>query len=336
MLISFHYNENFIGFPIFLVLNIIHVIFETECQKNAEFLYYLISYISQILLIIFYFIEKYSSKNENKDIYNLKQNDIKSTIVFSIISFLIFNSINDHLYYLITIDKKEDFIIFVLFYILLERFIINNYFYSHHMVSAYIIFILFIYIFILKIIQSELNLFYILLILANYSYSFSILLIKYINTKYYINIYLLGSIRGIVGTIQFLIQKYDKNILAILDFYNIFFIILYFILIFFTNIFSVKIILKLTPLHSLIIDYITFFISNMILNKYIINDYIIAGLCIISSLIYLEILILNFCNLNKNIKINIIKRGEIEMNKEISSPIISLNGSMASQNILKF
>ena len=36
------------------------------------------------------------------------------------------------------------------------------------------------------------------MILTNYSNSFSLLLIKYINTKYYINIYLLGSIRGIL------------------------------------------------------------------------------------------------------------------------------------------
>ena len=41
---------------------------------------------------------------------------------------------------LINIDEKEYFIILVLFYLLLERFIINNYFYSLHMVSAYIIF----------------------------------------------------------------------------------------------------------------------------------------------------------------------------------------------------
>ena len=95
MLISFNYNVNFIYLPYFLFLNIIQLKFETKYQKNDDF-EFLILYFSEIFLIIFYFIEKYSSKNENKDIYNLKQNDIKLTIVILIISFLIFNSINDH------------------------------------------------------------------------------------------------------------------------------------------------------------------------------------------------------------------------------------------------
>ena len=95
MLISFNFNENFIYFPIFLILNIIHVIFETKYQKKEDFLFFLISYISEIFLIIFYFIEKYSSKvsNEKKD--NLKQNDFKLSIIVLIISLLIFNSIDD-------------------------------------------------------------------------------------------------------------------------------------------------------------------------------------------------------------------------------------------------
>ena len=47
-------------------------------------------------------------------------------------------------------------------------------------------------------------------------------------------------------------------------------------------------------------------------------DYVILGPCIIISLIYLEILILNFCNLNKGIKDNIIKRSKEEIIKELA------------------
>ena len=86
-----------------------------------------------------------------------------------------------------------------------------------------------------------------------------------------------------------------------------------------------KIISKLTPLHSLVIDFSALIIADIIMNKNTIKDNIITGICIISSLIYLEILILNFCNLNENIKTNIIKRGENEMNNESDNDISSLN-----------
>ena len=47
-------------------------------------------------------------------------------------------------------------------------------------------------------------------------------------------------------------------------------------------------------------------------------DYVILGPCVIISLIYLEILILNFCNLNKGIKQNIIIRGKNEIISELT------------------
>ena len=80
-----------------------------------------------------------------------------------------------------------------------------------------------------------------------------------------------------------------------------------------------KIILTLSPLHSEMIYYISSTIIKIKLEKNSIVDYIIFGLCIISSLIYLEILILNFCQFNKNIKENIILRGEKEIIQELAS-----------------
>ena len=200
---------------------------------------------------------------------------------------------------------------------LLEKIIFNEYFYSHQMVSIVIIFISCLFYFILNIIQSKLNLSCILLFLSKYNYSFSLLLIKYIHTNYYINIYLLGFIQGIFGTIFFFILFHNKIPFEILNLDNIFIIIFYFILRVIINFFFFKIISKLSPLHSQIIDYITIFISQLIFKKQKIIDNIIFGLCILSSLIYLEILILNFCDLNKNIKDNISQRGKNEIIKEL-------------------
>ena len=224
MLLSFNFNENFIYILISLILNIIQNFSETQFQKNIEYFLSLIYYISDISLIIFYFIEKYSSKisNQEKDINSFQRNLCNSTIIILIICILIFNSIHEYISFLSYTNQKEEFIFLFLFYILFERFIFKNYFYSHHMVSADIICILFIYYFILNIIQSKLNLSYILFILSRYSLSFSLLLIKYINTIYFINIYLLGSILGIFGTIPFLIIIMNRN-LELLKL-NIFFI----------------------------------------------------------------------------------------------------------------
>ena len=252
-----------------------------------------------------------SNDENNRNSFQPKGCKMKTKIVILIICSLIFDSIYEIKGYFNEINIIEEFITFVLFYILLERIIFNISFYSHHKVSVDIILILFIYYFILNIIQSKKYLSYIFNILINYSYSFSLLLIKYINTQYFINIYFLGTMRGICRTIQ-LIFQFRENIMKILYLDNIYFTLFYFILKLIYNFLLCKIISKLSPLHSELIEYITLFI-NFFIDKNEIIDYIILGSCFISSLIYLEILILNFCDLNKNIKENISERGDYEL-----------------------
>ena len=46
----------------------------------------------------------------------------------------------------------------------------------------------------------------------------------------------------------------------------------------------------------------------------------------IGFLIYLEIIELNFCNMNKNIRQNIIKRSEADLLQEYELDVITLNG----------
>jgi hypothetical protein len=201
-------------------------------------------------LILFYIIEKHLSKNEN-EVYNEKyQTSIK--VIILIICGLIFNSITIYLSYnRDNANEVEDYMILIIFLILIERICFENHFYSHQILSIIIILILFLYFLINNIIQSKLKIFYILIFLENYSESYKYHLIKYINMKYFINIYFLGSINGIFILIQYNIQNYIiyKFNFPQFNLYNICLIILFFILIMINFYLEYKIISELGPIY---------------------------------------------------------------------------------------
>ena len=108
--------------------------------------------------------------------------------------------------------------------------------------------------------------------------------------------------------------------------FNIIMIILYFFILLFIHFLYYTIINKFGPIHSSMSDIISTFILELIFyNQYNSLSIAFGILSIISCLIYLEIIELNFCNLNKNIKKNISKRGE----KEIIEQLI-INDSISS------
>ena len=78
--------------------------------------------------------------------------------------------------------------------------------------------------------------------------------------------------------------------------------------------FHFHVIKKLGPIHSTIIDIISYCIIKLYYHSLPYNDIIYLLLYLFSLLIYLEIIELNFCGLNENIKIEIEKRGKIETN----------------------
>ena len=65
----------------------------------------------------------------------------------------------------------------------------------------------------------------------------------------------------------------------------------------------------------------------MIIQEVKLNDLILVLLTIIFILIYLEIIILNFCGLNENIKENIIEKEENEIIQELISDTDSDNNN---------
>ncbi len=319
MLISIYMQKKHLIYIIlFMIINITSECVLTKLDKNKNF-HDLIYCICESCLILFYIIEKYLSKNEN-DEYN-ENNKILIEVISLIICYLIFNFISIYLSYNRNkINEVEDYMILIIFLILIEKICFENYFYSHQILSIIIIFILFLYFLISNIIQSKLKIFYILIFLEKYSESYKYHLIKYINMKYFINIYLLGSINGIFGLIQHIIQYYIKYKFNFPQFnlYNICLIILLFILLMINVYLEYKIISELGPIHRFMTDFISIYIQEIIINKKF--DLILIGLLlIICCLIYLEIIQLNFCNLNKNLKINIANRMIEGLQKDISS-----------------
>ena len=171
--------------------------------------------------------------------------------------------------------------------------------YSHHILSVILTIISFSILFITYDLYKSLNIFFIF-ILKNYCESFSILLIKYINTIYFTNIYLLGNL---IGLFSFLFQFFYYNINK---FNNA--LIIYFIICFILDILFYYIVLKLDAIHATLCYQITYFLSDFITKKSVFNIYEIILLYffeIISCFIYLEIIEFNFFGLNKNLKDNI-------------------------------
>ena len=76
-----------------------------------------------------------------------------------------------------------------------------------------------------------------------------------------------------------------------------------------------NVIKNLGPIHSAIIDTISYCIIKLCFYYSLhYNDIIYLFLCLFSILIYLEIIELNFCGLNENIKIKIEERAKKETN----------------------
>ena len=148
---------------------------------------------TETFVIIFYFIEKCLSKNSTET-SNIKHNHSSLEIIILIISCLIFKLVFDYeIDFLLFSDKYqflEENAMIILFLFFLNLIIFKKHFYNHHFISIIIVIIIIIFI----RCESTIELSYIIFILKYYSFSFNLLLIKYINTKYFVNIYLLGSI----------------------------------------------------------------------------------------------------------------------------------------------
>ena len=316
MLIILNINKDYLFLLFFLIINFILNSIQKKCvdfyKRNFKFMFGL----SQLCLIIFYFWENYITKEMKKKFNQMKKNKTQITIifliVFSIIFFVIYNYIE--FYFKSNLNIFESYITISLLLILIDLIFFKKHFYSHHIISINLNVFLLIYFIITKKKYVLNDIFF---IIKYYSYSFSFFLIKYINTIYYINIFLLGSLSGISFLVQYFIHN-PYGICIIINQNNFLYVMIFFIVVLIQVFLYFIIVLKLGVIHAFIIDSLSnFILLSFDLSKINKIEIIIIGLSIISCLIYLEIMELNFCGLNHNIKKNIGNRAMKEIKDEI-------------------
>ena len=197
----------------------------------------------------------------------------------------------------------------------------NNKLYSHQLFSFILVIISLSLDFILN---KKVKIVFIILssICKTIPYAITLNIYKYLNESQFVNIYLLGCLNGLIHIINIIIIEYIRKFFNIEFYYLIklplkdkgFIItsILYILSGFFYNYMMFSIIQTLDPIHISIID--------LILDESINDLNLITSVSliftIIGIIIFLEILILNFCGLGRNVKENILNRA-IEENIEI-------------------
>ncbi len=341
MLLSFDIRKADIYILCFIILHI----FEIYLGKWTNQLYILkydkvLDTICPIFLIIIFFIEKKISKKKKKlrvrmlfkNIFteNKKKKNLKNIILIicSICFYIIYHYISDNL-----IDSEEEIEIYL---VIISLFIISRIFektfYSHHKLSIIINLILICHNFYENIGNLKIELFYI--IFGCYCLAFYLSLLKYINTNFFTNIFLLRSIHSIFELIYRIIiykdlKKFNYN------YYTIIIIIEKLIHVFLETI----IILKLGTIQSVISESVARFIPIIYMKltnfNYFKKQYNIVsfGISLISSLIFLEIIQLNFCGLNKNTRKEITERSR-NMNYYLDD--LNLNSGNDSKEIDNF
>ena len=316
MLISCSINKGMFYIFIFMILSLFEAPIKYIFHKKNDDLniYFLIDYIAETSLIIFYIIENKLSKNENE---NEKNYNISSKLIIYIIIELFLICISQYIpicHYITQYDSDnyqinaKQYNNIFLFFFLFDFILLKKNLYYHHILSIIINSIIPIFLFISSIGNKEFLTNFIYFI-RYYVIALFYFLIKLMNNEYFINIYLFGFFSGLIKIIFYFIDSYYKQYIKNQTLFLIFNYLIYV----FHHFFKYKIIFKFEPIHSFLCIFIgEFFIPIIRLN--FTSKLLYYGLSIISGLIYLEIIELNFLGLNINLKKNIDQRGIKEIN----------------------
>ena len=270
-----------------------------------------LDHFSKIFLIIFYLIEKQLSKKTKGEKKYISKNLLillLCTITLSIIYnyFRIFFPYNEESYEMIILIQ-------LLFFYFFHSLIFEKQIYKHQILSITInLFLIVFYIFN----KWLLNLKLIIIIIFSYVSSYSLILVKYINQKYFISIYILGSMNGLIDSIFTLYQLKENIFFENINFGIILLILFNLLLNLFLYYVFYQIIMKLGPIYAFMSGAIGYDILNIIIE--IVNltnllHIIFLLTTLLSALIYLEFLELNFYDLNHNLKKKIIQRNNFEI-----------------------
>ena len=319
MLFTFHLKQNYIFLLILIfislseeIIKLFYDFFHIDKKKDFDSGYPFIYEISKICFISFYFFEKKSSKTNRSFLHYVK-----------------FFSLNNNR----EIISKKNFTIFIFFLsIVLLNFIyiflskkITPVGHENHIISISINILFALIILYLENSFSFSETIYFLL--QTYSYILSLFLIKYLNTYFYLSLFLIVSLTGfsnliiniifsiIKGSFQTTINSEFQLSSILILIYNIVYLFCFY-----------SIVLHIGTIHAITSKCISYFLvlffdilfldesenENDEDNDEIMSELYLFIISIISSLIYLEIIQLNFCGLNKNTQYSIDKRGKKE------------------------
>ena len=326
MLVSFHLKKEYSLILIGVILLIVHEKF-IKSNLNYESI---IPPISQTLLIIVFFIEEKLSKinEENKKIiikWKKVKDNSKQNMIIILIIIIILQICYEYCQKFEIYSKLElNYFILLIYTYIIDLIKFQDQIYSHHIISMIINFIILL-LFILKELKTIITHYYYIpyIIVINYSYSLSFVLIKYLNIKYFMNIYLIASIIGLFKLffkLYIVLGNSFREIKIILS--------LICLMIHFVSLFLIYYVMAhLGLISSLFTYFILYYISLIIQKIFILQKIFLLFaliLSLISAMIYLEILELKFCGLNDGLNEKIKERAEQEKTLlENSSLILS-------------
>ena len=291
----------------------ISIIYENKAQNRIYFI--LIIYVINVL---------FASINYSKFFYNNEMNKFDDLFV-PIELFTLFTSL-----------------------ILFERLILKIHFYCHHIIALFFNFLSIIYIIFITIIHydwkvykiKDLIIVFIIIFQSQILQSFAFIIAKKLNNSYFINIHLIMVIEGIIGMIILIIFdifyvfifKYDNYFIIKLGnpkyeglyFIKFIIIVVYCICICGLNKSYLDITEKVSPIYTMVgkgLSDFTIAIAQLI-EKSLINKQSIKFnakaiffyfFSILGNCIFCEIIVLNFCDLNKNTNKKIHQRATKEI-----------------------
>ena len=306
MFIKFHINREFFYFLLFVPISLIDkgvLKFISKTQLIID----IINNFSMCCLIIFYFYQILYSREKNTK----NKTIISYNIILLIACCILFDLNHLRLLKFNQNNKSLKEIFFVVIFLLIDIIVFNKNIYSHHILSNMIMIIisLIMYIFYSKHLLNFIISFY-FIILESYCYSFQYLIIYYLNSHYFINVFLMGSIIGtselIYNIIVFVTQDEKKII------YTFPFLMFIFIIKFFYHFLFFLIVYKISPIHAFLCYSISSMMFNFIFEKREIFYISLGFFLILSIMIYLEIIEIQCFGLIKNIKNKIIERSNKE------------------------
>ena len=332
---------------LFIFLIVVNILIFFNFSNNSKFIkdennYPLFTLVKNTSLLLCYFFNKF----ENIDIkkfniekingkYELKLKQLKFFNILDIENLFLFIiiSLTDILYgnYFLYIYKLTGQLSQILSFLLYLK-LFNHNLYIHHLIGIFLSSISFILILINILVIEKINIFtyldsLLIFILVGISYTFQ----KYMIDIKYADRFIILFYKGIFSLIIILISQifyyfFDKKML--INFIklsnNISCLGIYFILILIYEMISIILIKDAKNIIFFLLIIFSNFFSETIFSiktnfKIKVNNnffiFFIHSINICGCLIFMEIIILKFCNLNKNIEKEIIKRGINEKNE---------------------